>query len=62
MIYLTADTINGVQISEPFADDYDVLGEMDFYDALPSVQDGEILHGVVSPQLYEAVAREYGIR
>jgi hypothetical protein len=51
MIYLTADTIHGVQISEPFADEYDVLGEMDFYDALPSVQDGEILHGVVSPQL-----------
>lgn len=62
LVYLTADTINGVMFSDKFEDDYDVLGDMDFYDALPSVEDGEVIYGAVSPDVYKRVEQEYGVR
>ncbi len=62
LIYLTADTINGVMFSEKLDNDYDVLGDMDFYDALPSVEDGEVIYGAVSPDVYKRVEQEYGVR
>ena len=62
LVYLTADTINGVMFSEKLDNDYEVLGDMDFYDALPSVEDGEVIYGAVSPQVYKRVEQEYGVR
>jgi hypothetical protein len=48
--------------SEKLDNDYDVLGDMDFYDALPSVEDGEVIYGAVSPDVYKRVEQEYGVR
>jgi len=61
MHYLIADTINGVTVSDPFPDDYDVLGNSDFYDALPSCKENEILHGVVDHETYLLILTHYGI-
>lgn len=61
MHYLKADNANGVTECEPFADDYDVLGNMDFYDALPSCIDGETLRGIVDDKTYFLIQIEYGI-
>lgn len=61
MQYLTADNINGVTVSEPFADSYDVLGNMDFYDALSSCANGETLRGVVDSETFLAIFIDYGI-
>jgi hypothetical protein len=62
MHYLKADTINGVSMSESFPDDYDVLGDMDFYDALSSCADNETLRGIVNDETYFLIKNEYGIR
>ena len=62
LAYLTADTANGVMFSDKFEDDYDVLGDMDFYDALPSLEDGEVIYGAVNQEVYKRVEQEYGIR
>lgn len=61
MQYLTADIINGVTVCEPFSHDYDVLGNMDFYDALPSCANGETLRGIVDSEIFLAIFIEYGI-
>jgi hypothetical protein len=61
MHYLTADIINGVTVCEPFADSYDVLGNMDFYHALPSCVNGEILRGVVGDETFLLISMVYGI-
>lgn len=62
LVYLTADTVNGVMFSDKFEDDYDVLGDMDFYDALPSLEDGEVIYGAVNPEVYKRVEQEYGVQ
>lgn len=61
MQYLIADNIHGVTVSDPFDDDYDVLGNMDFYDALPSCADGETLRGIVDGETFLVIFMEYGI-
>lgn len=62
LVYLTADTVNGVMFNDKFEDNYDVLGDMDFYDALPSLEDGEVIYGAVNPDVYKRVEQEYGVR
>jgi hypothetical protein len=61
MHYLIADTINGVTVSEPFSDDYDVLGNSDFYDALPFCKENEILRGIVDHETFLLILIDYGI-
>ena len=60
-VYLKADTIDGVTFTEPFEDDYAVLGDMDFYNALTSLEDGEVVHGVVRLEVYEHIKKHFGI-
>jgi hypothetical protein len=60
-VYLKADTIDGVTLTEPFEDDYAVLGDMDFYNALTSLEDGEVLYGMVLPEIYDYIKKQYGI-
>jgi hypothetical protein len=58
---LAADTITGVYVSET-PSGADVLTDMDFFDALRSVKDGETIYGAVSDEVAEKIAAEYGIR
>lgn len=58
---LAADTIYGVYVSEA-PSGVEVLRDMDFFDALRSVKDGETIYGTVSDDVAEKIADEYGIR
>jgi hypothetical protein len=59
---LQADNVNGVQLSDFDEDDYDVLGNEDFLQALATCKDGEILHGVVNQEMFDKIREEYGVR
>jgi hypothetical protein len=58
---LTADTINGVTVCQPFADAYDVLGNEDFLDALDTLKPGELLMGIVDAETYKTIKTIYGV-
>ena len=58
---LAASSISGVYVSE-VPTDADVLVDMDFYDALSSVEEGATIYGLVSDEIAEKIAADYGIR
>lgn len=62
---LAANSIDGVYVCENSAAKQhgkDVLVDMDFYDALKSVKDGETVFGDVSDEIAELIEKDYGIR
>lgn len=61
---LAANTVDGVYNCESAAakqHNKDVLQEMDFYNALATLEDGETIYGVVSDDLAARIEEEYGI-
>lgn len=62
MRYLIADTIDGVVSCPPFDDEYDVLGNEDFLDALDTLKPGELLMGIVDSETYSTIKTIYGIK
>lgn len=56
---LAATTVDGVYVCEPNGE---ILIDMDFYDALSSLKDGDTIYGLVSDEIAEKIATEYGIR
>ena len=61
---LRADTVTGVYVAEVenCGVDDQILEDMDFYEALPHVREGEILYGLISDDVAELIAKDYGIR
>ena len=59
---LQADSVNGVMLADFDEDNYDVLGNEDFLQALEACQDGEILYGVVNQEVFDKINEEYGVR
>lgn len=62
MEYLIADTIDGVVSCPPFEDDYDVLGNEDFLDALDTLKPSELIRGIVDSETYKTINKIYGIK
>ena len=60
---LRANTISGVYVAEVIncGVDSEILEDMDFYDALRTVKDGEVLYGLVSDEVEKLIEKDYGI-
>jgi hypothetical protein len=60
--YLMADTANGVtEIDLVDYPDVDYLKFEHFHDSLMALEDGEVIFGVVAPEHFEQLDKEYGI-
>lgn len=59
---LRADTINGVYVAEVNPNiDMPILYDMDFYYALDTCSENEVLYGLVSDDVAKLIQYEYGI-
>ncbi|MEG1651976.1 MAG: hypothetical protein RR390_00615 [Hafnia sp.] len=60
--FLMADTANGVvEIDMVDYPEEDYLHFEAFRDALPDLEDGEVVFGMVAPEHFEQLHSEYGI-
>lgn len=57
---LAADNIRGVYVSEIPTDQIPFY-DMDFYDYLTQVSDGEMVYGDVSDEIAERIEQDFGI-
>jgi hypothetical protein len=58
---LAADTINGVYVCEN-PTDQEILDSEMFYKCLADLPEGETIYGLVTDEMAEKIASEYGIR
>jgi len=64
IVFLVADTINGVEEGDPTEDiPYEDMVDQDaFYDALADLPDDNVIGAYVTPKMYRRIADKYGIR
>jgi hypothetical protein len=60
LYYLTADTINGVQVNQPT--EIDTLNLPVFYNSLKRLSDGEEIATYATQQMFDQIQTHYGIR
>jgi len=63
-VFLTADTVNGVQEGngEGALTEGGLMDEKYFFDALKTCGNGECIGAYVSPDIYDRIKQVYGIR
>jgi hypothetical protein len=63
MNYLLADTITGVwEVETLVGEDCLILNQEDFYDALRTLKDGEVIGAQVDCERYSKIDSEYGVQ